>query len=150
MQTAKLGTSRRSAGTALWSFGREPAEAVSTHAGDDPWREEGEGCRDGSDPAGDHFAALTDSGSTRLLDCPSLSLVRCADTICTLAFGCLSLVMQDDVDPLGHAASFGVSMVQVAVSMPDFPAVRACVRSTIREDRTPCQGVRIAQVDHED
>lgn len=46
-------TSRRSAGTALWSSGLEPAEAVSTHAGDDPWCEEGEGCRDGSGPAGE-------------------------------------------------------------------------------------------------
>ena len=48
-----LGTSRRAAGTALWSFGLEPAEAVSPHAGDDPWCEEGEGSRDGSGPAGE-------------------------------------------------------------------------------------------------
>lgn len=31
------GTSRRAAGTALWSFGLEPAGAVSPHPGDDPW-----------------------------------------------------------------------------------------------------------------
>ncbi len=45
-------TSWRAAGTALWSFGLEPAGAVSPHAGDDPWCEEEEGCRDGSGPAG--------------------------------------------------------------------------------------------------
>ncbi len=44
-------TSRHSAGTALWSFGLEPAGAVSPHPGDDPWCEEGEGSRDGSGPA---------------------------------------------------------------------------------------------------
>ena len=48
----RFGTSRRSAGTALWSFGLEPAEAVSTHSGDFPWCEEGEGSRDGLGPAG--------------------------------------------------------------------------------------------------
>ena len=53
-QTGKVsGTSRLFAGTALWSFGLEPAEAVSPHAGDDPWCEEGEGSRDGSGPAGE-------------------------------------------------------------------------------------------------
>lgn len=48
-----IGTSRRSAGTGPWSFGLEPAEAVSPHSGDCPWREEGEGSRDGSGPAGE-------------------------------------------------------------------------------------------------
>lgn len=47
------GTPRRSAGTGPWSVGLEPAEPVSTHSGDCPWREEGEGCRDGSGPAGE-------------------------------------------------------------------------------------------------
>ncbi len=43
-------TSRHSAGTALWSFGLEPAAAVSPIRADDPWCEEGERCRDGSGP----------------------------------------------------------------------------------------------------
>jgi hypothetical protein len=47
-----FGTSRRAAGTWPWSFGLEPAEAVSTHSGDCPWCEEGEGSRDGLGPAG--------------------------------------------------------------------------------------------------
>ena len=50
---AEIGTSRRFAGTALWSFGLEPSKAVSTYSGHDPWREEGEGSRDGSGPAGE-------------------------------------------------------------------------------------------------
>ena len=45
--------SRRAAGTGPWSFGLEPAEAVSPHAGDCPWCEEGEGSRDGLGPAGE-------------------------------------------------------------------------------------------------
>lgn len=53
MSRISIGTSRRSAGTGPWSFGLEPAEAVSTHSGNCPWREEGEGCRDGSGPAGE-------------------------------------------------------------------------------------------------
>ena len=48
----RFGTSRRSSGTGLWSFGLEPAVAVSPRSGDCPWREEGEGCRDVSGPAG--------------------------------------------------------------------------------------------------
>ena len=47
------GTSRRAAWIGLWSFGLEPAEAVSPHAGDCPWCEEGEGSRDGLGPAGE-------------------------------------------------------------------------------------------------
>lgn len=47
-----FGTSRRSAGTALWSFGLEPVEAVSPHPGNDPWCEEREERRDGSGPGG--------------------------------------------------------------------------------------------------
>lgn len=49
----RSGTSRRAAGTGLWSFGLEPAGAVSPHAGNDPRREEEEGSREGSGPAGE-------------------------------------------------------------------------------------------------
>lgn len=52
MARISIGTSRRSTGTGPWSFGLEPAEAVSTHSGNGPWCEEGEGCRNGSGPAG--------------------------------------------------------------------------------------------------
>lgn len=47
------GTSQHFAGIALWSFGLESAEPVSTHTGDDPWCEEGEVSRSGSGPAGE-------------------------------------------------------------------------------------------------
>ncbi len=37
------GTSRRAAVTGPWSCGREPALAVSPHAGNSPWRKKGKG-----------------------------------------------------------------------------------------------------------
>lgn len=57
-----MGTSRRAAGAGPWSFGLEPAKAVSPHSGDCPWCEEGEGCRDESGPAGERERS---SGLTR-------------------------------------------------------------------------------------
>ena len=36
-----MGTSRRAAGIGPWSCGREPALAVSPHAGDSPWCKKG-------------------------------------------------------------------------------------------------------------
>lgn len=41
LPTEVLGTSRRAAMTGPWSCGREPALAVSPHAGDSPWCKKG-------------------------------------------------------------------------------------------------------------
>lgn len=43
LPTKVLGNSRRAAGTGPWSCGREPALAVSPHAGNSLWRKKGKG-----------------------------------------------------------------------------------------------------------
>lgn len=61
LPTEALGTSRRAAATGPWSCGREPALAVSPHAGDSPWCKKGRGGR--GLPEGVRFRRVRESAA---------------------------------------------------------------------------------------